>query len=223
MRANFNGTMRRGRLCISGHPGCAGKSRAHSCYWPRRAGRVLNDLTGALYGGLQIPASASDTLECAGGGRRRLQTQVEEAAERVAGLAGIHEGRREMVRGALLDMVHSLHQVQGGAEAADEFLAVLRGLKEDGLLVDDNALYDDPTPRPPSARSAAIPESVAAARLGPAGRVSVARSLWRRYVPTGLRAVHSKGIRKAGAPRKARLRKASNCAACLSPSTACSA
>ena len=121
----------------------------------------------------------------------------------MVGLAGIHESRREMVRGTLLDMFHSLHHLRGGAEAADEFLAVLRGLEEDGLLVDDDALYDDPTPRPPAAQSTAIPESVAAAGLGPAGRMSIARSLWRRCVPTGLRAVYSKGICEAGAPRKA--------------------
>ena len=177
---------------------------------------MLNDVTGALRVGRKILANANGTPTCTGGGRHRLQTKDEEAAERAAGRAGVHEGRQETVRGALLHMFHSLHKVHGGVEAAEDFLAVLHGLKEDGLLVDDDTLYDDPTLRPPAARNAAIPQSVAAAGLGPAGRVSV-RPLFCRCLPTGLRAVASarRVLRARPQPRKA-----SSCTACLSPSTA---
>ena len=119
-------------------------------------------------------------------------------AERVAGLSSIREGGRRMVRASLLDMFHLLHQIRAGAEVAEEFLAVLRGFEDKGLLVDDDALYN----KAPQVQSEAIPEFVAAAGLGPTGRVSVANSLWCRCVPTGLRAVYRRGIRRAGAPRR---------------------
>ena len=89
-----------------------------------------------------------------------------------------------MVREALLDMFQSLHQIQGEA-AAGEFMEVLRTVADEGLLIDDDAIYDDPTPRPPRASAADIPESVAAVGLGAAGVSTAPSRSGRDVCPVG--------------------------------------
>ena len=124
------------------------------------------------------------------------------AAGEVAALRGTRAGRREMVQQAIVDMFSALLHVQGGGQGADLFLEVLRSLAADGLDVEDDTLYDDPTPRDTARAGSTIPESVAAAGLGAVGRVHPVASLWRRSVPSGLRAIDRRGIRKAGTPRR---------------------
>ena len=95
-----------------------------------------------------------------------------------------------MVRTALVDMYLALLNIDGGAAAAPLFQDVLEGIAESGLCRPDDMLYDDSTPLPPKNQSQKVPEQVAAKGLGPAGRVSLARSLWRKCVSRGLRAIY---------------------------------
>ena len=90
-----------------------------------------------------------------------------------------------MVEDTLRDIFDSLGDVRGGDAVREEFVKVLRALVDEGLNVDDDMLYDEPTPRPRKTSSSRIPEAMAAAGLGPAGRVGIAKSLWRRFVRAG--------------------------------------
>ena len=71
-----------------------------------------------------------------------------------------------MVRQAIVDMFLALLTMRGGEQAGALFLEHLRLLAADGLGVDNNALYDDPTPRDAGRAGSNIPKSVAAAGLG---------------------------------------------------------
>ena len=92
-------------------------------------------------------------------------------------------------------MFLALQAVRGGKQVGALFFEVLRSLAADGLELDDDALYDDPTPGSARRAGSRIPESVAAAGLGVAGRVHLAASLWRRCMPSRLRAIYRRGIR----------------------------
>ena len=83
-----------------------------------------------------------------------------------------------MVHTALVDMYLALLNIDGGAAAAVLFRDVMEGIAEGGLCRPDDMLYDDSTPLPPNNQSQEVPEQVAAKGLGPAGRVSLAHSLW---------------------------------------------
>ena len=107
----------------------------------------------------------------------QIQVALAAAAGEVAALRGIRADKRVMVRQAIVNMFSALLRVQGGGQAADVFLEVLRSLAADGLDVEDDALYDDPTTRDTARAGSTIPESVAAAGLGAAGRVHLAPSL----------------------------------------------
>ena len=79
-----------------------------------------------------------------------------------------------MVEKALL---HSLHLVRGGAAAAEEFLDWLHTMRQEGIPIEDDTVYDDPRLRPPRAKGNDIPESVAAAGLEETGQVHIGLSL----------------------------------------------
>ena len=83
----------------------------------------------------------------------------------------------------------------GGAAMAGLFRDVVEGVADAGIHSEDDALCDDSTPRPPEAKSNAVPEEVAVRGLGPAGRVNLADSLWHKFVPSGLRAVYKRHAR----------------------------
>ena len=78
----------------------------------------------------------------------------------------------------------------GGAAAATSFRDVPQGIAADGLCSLDDDLYYDSTPLPPKKPPQAVPENVAAKGLGGAGRVNLAQSLWRKCVPSNLRAIY---------------------------------
>ena len=67
--------------------------------------------------------------------------------------------------------------MRGGEQAGALFLEVMRSPAADGLEVDDDALYDDPTPHDVGRAGGSIPESVTAVGLGVARRVHLAASL----------------------------------------------
>ena len=102
-----------------------------------------------------------------------------------------------MVESALMDIFDSLGNVRGGDAAQAEFVKVLRALANEGLDVDDGMLYDEPTPRPRKPSVLHIPQALAAAGLAPAGKVSFAKSLWRRCVPRRLRAIYRAVVPRA--------------------------
>ena len=95
--------------------------------------------------------------------------QFEVLADRISELEGIRWGRRGMVRAAILGLYDTLLDVVGGARAAGQFWNVLVGIADAGLHREDDALYDDSTPRPPEAKSTAVPEEVALRGLGSEG------------------------------------------------------
>ena len=121
---------------------------------------------------------------------------MQKVAAAVAELPGVRWGRRQMLAGALVDMYDSLPRIRGGLQAHQQFLQVLERLAESGLSQEDNCLYDDSTPLPPRRQSQRVPESVAAQGLGAAGRVSLAPSMWRRCVPSGLRCIYAAFARR---------------------------
>ena len=102
-----------------------------------------------------------------------------------------------MVEAALMDIFESLRDIMGRDAARVDYAEVLRALVREGLFVEDDLLYDDPTLTVRNASRNHIPESVAAAGVGPAGRVCIAKSLWRKCVPGSLRAIHRRGVRRA--------------------------
>ena len=128
---------------------------------------------------------------------RRLRDEARAESRAVSQLRGVRKGRCAMVEDTLVDIFDSLGDVCRGDAAQEEFVKVLRALADEGLDVDDDMLCDEPIPRPRKTSSSHIPEVVAAAGLGPAGRVGIATSLWRRCVPRGLRPIYRAGVCRA--------------------------
>ena len=144
------------------------------------------DLTGQMRVGRRRLKSArkksSRSTDGRGGGGGRNRAAVAAAAGEVAALRGVRAGRRGMVQQAIVHMFLAMLNVRGGEQAATLFLEVLQSLATDGLEVEDDVLYDDPTRLDPGRAGSSIPESVAAAGLGAAERVHLAASLRRRSV-----------------------------------------
>ena len=169
-------------------------------------GRLRNHGCFSKSGPAQDPARAREHAQ--------MREQVEVLADSISQLEGIRWGLRGMVRQAILGLYDALLGVLGGAAAAGQFRDMLVGIADARLHCDDNALYDDSTPRPPEVKSNAVPEEVAARGLGPAGHVSLASSLWRKCVPPRLRAVYRRHARtfrgehpRHQGPREAALRR----------------
>ena len=84
-----------------------------------------------------------------------------------------------MIDLALQDLIYSLQQIKGGRPASALFPKVLEQLKSTGLLVPDDELYDDRDGQRDGRKGTQdVPQHSAAGGLGPAGRVSVAPSIW---------------------------------------------
>ena len=180
---------------------------------PRGRAR-LQVLTGATSKRCKVANTAARPETC----ENRLRAQVCALAKRVSCLHRVKQ-RAAMVEAALVDIFESLGDVVGGDVAAD-YAEVPRALAQEGLFVDVNLLYNDPTPMGPNAPRNHVPNSVAAAGLGPAGRVYIAKSLWGKCV-SGLRAIYRRGgdcaahslgyATMPGLPR--------SCSTCSNPST----
>ena len=93
-------------------------------------------------------------------------------------MLGIKSGRRDKVREALHDLFSNLKHIRGGKKSNKMFLTMLRDLLDQGLLLPDDALYDDPRETQNSQRpNMAVPKHIARAGLDKAGRVIVAPSI----------------------------------------------
>ena len=174
----------------SGHHGSGPTSPGRNRPHPAQRYRVLHDPTGRLRAHHRCGKSEFVQHRAAQQEHTELRPHIELLARKVSSLDGIRWGRREMVRTALVDMYLALLNIDGGAAAAPLFREVLEGIADSGLCRPDDMLYDDSTPLPPKNQSQKVPEQVAAKGLGPAGHVSLARSLWRKCVLRGLRAIY---------------------------------
>ena len=189
-RRHLAGRSRREPRIRSGHHGSGPTSPGRNRPHPAQRYRVLHDPTGRLRAHHRCGKGEFVQHRAAQQEHTELRPQIELLARKVSSLDGIRWGRREMVRTALVDMYLALLNIDGGAAAAPLFRDVLEGIAESGLCRPDDMLYDDSTPLPPKNQSQKVPEQVAAKGLGPAGRASLARSLWRKCVPRGLRAIY---------------------------------
>ena len=71
-----------------------------------------------------------------------------------------------MVQEAMLGAIRRAAGRGGRSSSGGAFLGCAGGIADAGLHREDDALYDDNTPRPPEAKSTAVQEEVAARGLG---------------------------------------------------------